>query len=843
MAEALAALGVAANVLQFVECGLRVMKTAHQLKSSTDGATATELEDLTRDLSTSMHTLKASPVSHMSLDLSKSISTCADLSDELASMLSSLKLDPKDSTPWKRLKVSVQTHRKAGEIGQLDARLTKLRSQIMDSLNFNLLSELVAQEASENSFRADTLSGIQKLADKVAALAETRPWETSDPSDPGPRPLENTGDKTFRVFLSQLVDGLTILRQEKRVNRVLKSLHFRQIAERVSEVSSAHQNTFSWIFGDNPKANVAEWMESHENNEIYWVSGNAGSGKSTLMKYLMKHPSSIAALDEWTDNGKIQICSHFFWSAGTAIQKSQEGLLRALLFQIMLHKTYLIKELCPERWKEDSFAHMEPWTRRELEDTFYKLAYLPDDPFDFRICIFIDGLDEYRGDHRELLSFLFDLAKSPKLKICVSSRPWIEFRQAFEKSQWKLAVHDLTSDDVQKYVKDKLSPQKPAYPWLETHDAAVVDPLAEEICRKAQGVFLWVFLVVRSLIKGLANGDEFRDLQRRVGELPSDLEEYFRLMLDNIDSVYRRRTARVFKSLVHTDASLPILLFHFINLEEEDPDYALKDSLKPLSESQVLAIVKPKRYQVIAQCKDLIKLTCFDHEPVVLRDRVTFLHRTVSDFLRTESMDNLLQERAGQEFEPRLTLSRAWLAMIKTISPASIQNKTLKMDRLRRFVLAIIAYAQELEALDMDSQIHAILDALDMALKPLLDPTSDSGKSNWEDCFLGIRNKTILGVMARIAHFHYFEHAVPFLEAPERVLLLSEVDWAPRMAIASGEGFMLQLVFEEYVDSQTVALLKKLCEDPSSSHRAQAVAGQSAGTAPTLKTVRRKRKM
>lgn len=71
-------------------------------------------------------------------------------------------------------------------------------------------------------------------------------------------------------------------------------------------------------------------------------------------------------------------------------------------------------------------------------------------------------------------------------------------------------------------------------------DSACCKNLQIEIVSRAQGVFLWVFLVVRSLVQGLTNADRITDLERRLRSLPTDLETYFRHMLDTIEDVYKQ---------------------------------------------------------------------------------------------------------------------------------------------------------------------------------------------------------------------------------------------------------------------------------------------------------------
>lgn len=141
MAETLAALGLASNVLQFVECGFRMIKTAKDLKSSSDGATKLnrEVELLARNLNDTMKAIKASDAVPVSSEMSQAVSTCTDLSDELIQMLENLKVDPDKDSSWTRVKASVRSFRKADEIKALDERLNRFRTQICDRVNLDLL--------------------------------------------------------------------------------------------------------------------------------------------------------------------------------------------------------------------------------------------------------------------------------------------------------------------------------------------------------------------------------------------------------------------------------------------------------------------------------------------------------------------------------------------------------------------------------------------------------------------------------------------------------------------------------------------------------------------------------
>jgi hypothetical protein len=140
------------------------------------------------------------------------------------------------------------------------------------------------------------------------------------------------------------------------------------------------------------------------------------------------------------------------------------------------------------------------------------------------------------------------MSRSPNLKICASSRPWNDFISVIGYSKWTLYVQDLTANDIRLYVQENLE-ENARFQTIKAREGAGGQ---EEICVKAESIFLWVYLVVQSMLRGLVNRDEMRDLQRRF----HDLEKYFEPMAVTIESAYRVQTARVFRTIVTVGATL-----------------------------------------------------------------------------------------------------------------------------------------------------------------------------------------------------------------------------------------------------------------------------------------------
>jgi hypothetical protein len=252
------------------------------------------------------------------------------------------------------------------------------------------------------------------------------------------------------------------------------------------------------------------------------MGGKAGSGKSTLMKYVHADKRTREALRTWAGERKLVTASFFFWNIGSALQKSHKGLLRSLLFDVLEQQPYLIPSALPGLCRAalaDPTAPLSEPSFAELNKAF--LSLLKEQSDLLRICFFIDTIDEYEGDHADLVEVLANLSSSTSVKIVLSSRPIPACVEAFS-NYAGLRLQDLTYDDIHFYVEDNLG-RHPNMERLKNRNPTAAVQLVPEICSKASGVFLWVKLVVRSLLQGFRNHDRISDLRRRLEELPADL--------------------------------------------------------------------------------------------------------------------------------------------------------------------------------------------------------------------------------------------------------------------------------------------------------------------------------
>ncbi|KAI1748636.1 hypothetical protein F4782DRAFT_346930 [Xylaria castorea] len=354
--------------------------------------------------------------------------------------------------------------------------------------------------------------------------------------------------------------------------KVLGSLFFPEIDQRRSEIREPAPNTLDWLFGPTSKASSTSSVESEgyaesdsdseqgsgndsawesdtessdegrsqplwsnfrqwlrEDTSMYWISGKAGSGKSTLMAHIVDDERTNHDLDVWREGNELRVLSFFFWRAGTQLQNSVLGLLRSLLYQLCRLQPFIADNILARL--SSPIGIIPTWTERSLLEHITKAIQ---SSTGFRFCIFIDGLDEYTGPYHDLIDYINLLQKFGNLKVCASSRPELELVNKLRGLK-QLRLQDLNQGDIKNFVHGSLA--KTQLNLQERTD------LAKQVVQRAEGVFLWASLVTQSLVKGSMAGDSKDITQKRLDSLPGDMEQLFKRMLIDVDVVYRESLA------------------------------------------------------------------------------------------------------------------------------------------------------------------------------------------------------------------------------------------------------------------------------------------------------------
>jgi hypothetical protein len=184
------------------------------------------------------------------------------------------------------------------------------------------------------------------------------------------------------------------------------------------------------------------------------------------------------------------------------MQMSQMGLLQALLYEATQHRPGLVSRIFPRRWRSYQLfgGDLHPWTWSELASAMKLLA----SDSSTRFIFFVDGLDDFGGDVAQLAELLIEMTKSPNVNICAACRPWLVSEEVFT-SRPRVSPEGLTAPEIQHYVSGKLK-SNAMFLELEKQGPQLTQDLVLEVTGKACGTFLWVRLVIQSLLEGLRDG-------------------------------------------------------------------------------------------------------------------------------------------------------------------------------------------------------------------------------------------------------------------------------------------------------------------------------------------------
>ncbi|KAL8897304.1 MAG: hypothetical protein Q9207_007278 [Kuettlingeria erythrocarpa] len=692
--EAFALIGLASNIVQFLEFSGRLISASSELYGAANGALSSNsvLEQITTDLKQHCDGLLPSTMASNGpartdpeaalLLLGRS---CRDLGQEFLVILEDLKVKG-NRKRWQSARQALRTAWKAKDIQKYERQLGLYRSQIATRLLEILGHKLDRTNTMQCRLAGDVTSVKEALdrlnddhrrlgisaANEAAELRKTviktleratSSCDTRSQMDVAePQNLNQLPSDMF-LWLSKMSSAGALL--SKQIS-IIDSLYFPQILQREENIKEAHPTTFEWLFESPCPTNdpekpgdILNWLRS--GCGAFWVNGRAGSGKSTLMKFFYQHPKTTAALKEWSGSRSLFVASFFSWNAGTVMQKSQQGLLQTLLYHIFRQDTALIASLCPSRWNQTSPLR-NAWSYSEVSEAFTKLKGQNLDSV--RLCFFIDGLDEFDGDHLDIINTIDMLTLSGAIKVCFSSRPWTVFKTSYGTNHGlMIRLQDLTRSDIMRFVEDRLAEGTQFVKLKNTNQA--YEDLVREILERSNGVFLWVYLVVRSLRRGMTNYDTVSELQTRLRELPVELEKYFQYMLDSTERIYHQQAARLY--LVRLVAAKAPTVLDVSMFAEENMHFALTVEQIFGSGYDHPTYIERTKHRILARCQDLLEFDC--------DSGLQFLHRTVKSFLETRDMRKLLDRRAGTDFNPHRFICNSVLVGMKLIDESLLLNE------------------------------------------------------------------------------------------------------------------------------------------------------------------------
>ncbi|KAI1110508.1 ankyrin repeat-containing domain protein [Nemania sp. NC0429] len=281
-------------------------------------------------------------------------------------------------------------------------------------------------------------------------------------------------------------------------------------------IDDAHLGTCDWLFRTDEFIEWRKRCDLRNHNGVLWIKGKPGVGKSTLMSHTLSHCERSP--------GDHLIAAYFFNARGAALEKTPMGMMRSIVYQL-LKKDDTLYGLFLDRYREKQGTDGKKvqWGQPELKKFVRSIVKQPQSR---SLLLLVDALDECDEEEaRGVVEFLENLSvdatdSGVELRICLSSRhyPHISMRKNLELIVERREGH---TTDIAAYVREK----------LHTKNRSI----RCQIQKKADGIFMWVVLVVAMLNKA---DDEGRDeaIQKTLDEIPGELEELFRTILEKSDS-------------------------------------------------------------------------------------------------------------------------------------------------------------------------------------------------------------------------------------------------------------------------------------------------------------------
>lgn len=482
-------------------------------------------------------------------------------------------------------------------------------------------------------------------ASLITTDLQTVLWNPDWKLDPSMANIESLQPETIRTVSSVVIRGL----------------EFEAFQARKAAIADSILQTYSWIFDreDTRPGGEAlkwscfpDWLEA-PGQTTYWITGKPGSGKSTIMKYIQRNPALSIHLSKWAGHLPLLLTSYYAWNSGTTPQKSFKGLQRTLLCQALQLQPKLLPILAPRLWAFFRVTGAIPtrhnWLDWEIDESFK--ALLAESGKTLRLAIFIDGLDEFDIPPREVVQIVNSITSSSRdgVKVCVASRPWVEFDDAYRDiPQLEMNLH--TSGDMEIFVSESFRSCR-AFAELKGIYPKQANQLLRDITHKANGVFIWLRVVVEALVESATEGTGIMELQAILDSLPIDMCDLYDAIWTRIPDQTRNRGA-ILLHLVKTVGQHWPLSWLTIWLADEfaalDSDRILTIDLSSLDDEQtsIESMKLSLRRKIASRTRGLLELSEVGN--------VGFAHRTTSEWVARPKVWEDIYARCAPDFNPYL---------------------------------------------------------------------------------------------------------------------------------------------------------------------------------------------
>ncbi|KAJ0421287.1 hypothetical protein BJY00DRAFT_282468 [Aspergillus carlsbadensis] len=364
---------------------------------------------------------------------------------------------------------------------------------------------------------------------------------------------------------------------------------------------------------------VGDWAKKPDGKRIFWLSGSAGTGKSTISRTLAH-----------SLHGVNQLAASFFFKRGEAGRADAAGLFTTIATQLAMNIPAAAKHI--QRAVETVPAIADKMLREQFNTLVLQpiLRAHEEAPFVFPKVIVLDALDECSSEDMETILWIFRDAEmtADTLRLFVTSRPDIQVLRGFgglsSNTYQDMVLQNIpeetTKNDLRIYLTRRLRDIR------EKHNNTVSSS-RERLPPGWPGeekISILVDMAVPLFIFAATTCRFLSDLRHDPNDQLATILKY-RTASQKLHQTY----LPVLDQLVgdQSDAQRNIVLRRFCNIVG-----AIVLLLEPLSASQLARLLKVRPGEVYLQldCLHSVLQTPHDDSPIRL------LHLSFRDFL-TES--------------------------------------------------------------------------------------------------------------------------------------------------------------------------------------------------------------
>lgn len=395
------------------------------------------------------------------------------------------------------------------------------------------------------------------------------------------------------------------------------------------------------------------------------------------MKYIFNNYQKLGVQKDKNSHRKHIRVGFFFHDRGSHLQKSFEGLLYTVLHQILVQERRLIRRISHIFTRIRAIKSMgarQEWPTEALSEALDFIIKQNSIPID--VYLFLDALDEYGGSPSEIVSFIKSLVYSDgkfmtTIKICFSSRLWNIFVDEFQVCPG-FKIHEKTLPDILAYINGNFGSNHSII-RLETDESEgeKMKELKTALVAKAEGVFLWVKLVVEDLLEACTEGATVIELLEGLASFPGELEALYIHIVKRIPGKFRLEAYAMLEIVLRSDFPmeeydfwLAVLCSSCQTIDDCKARIGVSKNILPNESDRdrgntsqehaltSLAGSKDQRQRRIkSRCGGLIELSEVRESGESITVSVQFMHQTVKDFVSKPGFRMLITEEENESAE------------------------------------------------------------------------------------------------------------------------------------------------------------------------------------------------